>query len=140
MHTLGVRFAASVSVLAVLRCWKTERKVEEAKLQQKPRHLQQLFTGFTNRNRTLNDEYCFTQQFRNRPKIIPTFRVLSFIVIVISHWSLVIGRTKDKEQRTKDKGVDLVKASKLVLGKLIPERSVTKTGIFSAIVRRVGAL
>jgi hypothetical protein len=105
--------------------------VEEAKLQQKPRHLQQFFTGFTNRNRTLNDEYCFTQQVRNRPKTIPAFRVFSFVVI--SDWSLVIGRTKDK-------GVDLVKASKLVLGKLIPEGSVTKTEIFSAIVRRVGAL
>lgn len=138
MHTLGVRFAASVSVLDVLRCWKTEQKVEEAKPQQRPHYLQQFFTGFTNSNRTLNDEYGFTKQVRNRPKIIPAFRVFWFTVM--SHWSLLIGQTKDKEQRTKDKGVELVKAPKLVLGKLIPVRSVTTTEIFSAIVRRVGAL
>lgn len=137
MHPLGVRFAASVSVLAVLRCWKTEQKVEEAKLQQGLYHLQQFFTGFTNSNRTLNDEYGLIKQVRNRPKIIPAFRVFWFAVI--SHWSILIGLTKHKEPSTKNKGVNLVKDPKLVLGKLIPVRSVT-TKIFSAIVRRVGAL
>ena len=119
MHTLDVRLAASVTVSSLLRCRKTEQKVEEAELQQRHRHLQQFFTSFTNINGTLYHEYCSRGRLRGvERKDTSTQRLIPLL-------PLEVCRVKD---------------SQFVQYKLIPVRGVAMTEFLSALVRRVGAL
>ncbi|HEY9901708.1 MAG TPA: hypothetical protein V6D43_04655 [Candidatus Sericytochromatia bacterium] len=119
MHTLDVRFAASVTASSLLRCRKTEQKVEEAELQQRHRHLQQFFTSFTNRDGAFYQESCSMGQLSvlERKHTSTQRRVLLLPLEVC-----------------------LVKVSQLVQYKLIPVSGVAMTEFLSALVRRVGAL
>ena len=62
MYNFGVRFVASLIPSRIFQRRKTEPKTEEVKRQHRHQPLQQFFTSFTNRNRTLGEKYKIAGQ------------------------------------------------------------------------------